>query len=187
MTLEFFYDVASPYTYLATTQIEAIAADCKAKLVWRPFLLGGVMKATGNRPPAELMPRARYMANDLLRWSRYYGVPMNTLFPIWNSLLPMRVIAGTPEDQIAAITHTVFRAYWVDQKDVNDLAVLTDLVGADAVARANEQSTKDRLRANTDEAVARGAFGAPTFFVGEEMYFGNDRLPFVEQALRGQR
>lgn len=188
MTLEFFYDVASPYTYLATTQIEAIAADCKAKLVWRPFLLGGVMKATGNRPPAELMPRARYMANDLVRWTKYYGVPMNSLFPIYNSLLPMRVIAGTPEAQLPEVTHAVFRGYWVDQQDVTDPAVLTALVGADAVARANEQATKDRLRANTDEAVARGAFGAPTFFVGEgesaEMFFGNDRLPFVEQALR---
>lgn len=184
MTLEFFYDVASPYTYLATTQIEAIAADCKAVLVWRPFLLGGVMKATGNKPPAELMPRARYMANDLMRWSKYYGVPMNSLFPIYNSLLPMRVIAGTPDDAIAGVTHAIFRAYWVDQKDVTDVGVLTDLVGAEAVARAAEQTTKDKLRANTDDAVARGAFGAPTFFIGDAMFFGNDRLPFVEQALR---
>jgi 2-hydroxychromene-2-carboxylate isomerase len=190
MTLEFFYDVASPYTYLATVRIEAIAADCKAKLVWRPFLLGGVMKATGNRPPAELMPRARYMATDLLRWAKFYGVPMNTVFPIWNSLLPMRVIAGAPDDRVAELSHTLFHAYWVDQKDLTDVATLTGIVGAEAVARANEQATKDKLRANTDEAVARGAFGSPTFFVGEgetaEMYFGQDRLPFVEQALRAR-
>lgn len=184
-TLEFYYDVASPYTYLASTRVEAIAADCKAALVWKPFLLGGVFKAIGNKPPAELMPRARYMGTDLQRWAKYYGAPMNTLFPLYNSLLPMRVIAAAPPDQLAERSHLLFHAYWVDGQSIAEESVLTELVGAEAVAAASLQSTKDLLRANTEEAVARGAFGSPTFFVGDDMYFGNDRLPFVEQALRG--
>lgn len=186
-TVEFFYDLASPYTYLASTQIEAIAADCDAVVAWRPFLLGGVFKSTGNTPPAFLPERGRYMARDLHRWIAHYGVAMNNVMPIMNSLLPMRVLAGTPADALPERTHRLFRAYWVDQQDVTDVAVLTDLVGAEAVARAGEQATKDALKATTDEAVRRGAFGAPTFFVADEMYFGNDRLPFVEQHLRRAR
>lgn len=186
-TVEFFYDVASPYTYLATTQIEAIAADCGATLTWRPFLLGGVFKATGNTPPAFLAERGRYMARDLARWQAYYGVPMSTVMPLMNSLLPMRVLAGTPVEQLPERSHVLFRAYWVDGRDVSDAAVLTDLVGADAVANAGLPATKEALKATTDEAVKRGAFGAPTLFVGDEMFFGNDRLPFVEQEIRRRR
>lgn len=186
-TVEFFYDVASPYTYLATTQIEAIAADCRATLVWRPFLLGGVFKATGNTPPAFLPERGRYMARDLMRWQAYYGVPMATVMPLMNSLLPMRVLAGSPAELLPERTHALFRAYWVDGRDVTDATVLTDLVGAEAVAAASLPATKEALKATTDEAARRGAFGAPTFFVDNEMFFGNDRLPFVEQELRRRR
>jgi 2-hydroxychromene-2-carboxylate isomerase len=185
-TVEFFYDIGSPYSYMAATQIEAIAADCGATLVWRPFLLGGVYKATGNTPPVLLAARAPYLYKDLLRWSAYYGVPwkLPAVFPT-NTLVAMRALTSLPAEALPAASLDLFRAYWVDGRDPADVSVVASVLGPGPVARAQDQAVKDALRATTDEAVARGAFGAPTFFVDGEMYFGNDRLPFVEQALRG--
>lgn len=182
-TIEFFFDVASPYTYMATTQIEAVAERAGAELIWRPFLLGGVFKAVGNLPPAVLAPRGAYMLEDLGRWARFYKVPFRfpSNFPI-NSLLPMRVFQGLSRAERPAVAHRVFRAHWVDGQDISDPAVLAPLVGEAAMAAASDPEVKERLRRGTEEAVARGAFGAPTFFVGEQMFFGNDRLQFVEQA-----
>lgn len=184
-TIEFFFDVASPYTYLASTQIEAVAQRAGAELIWRPFLLGGVFKQVGNLPPAVLAPRGAYMLADLGRWARAYGVPLKvpSSFPI-NSLLPMRVFQGASRGERAAMAHRVFHAHWAEGLDVSDPAVLGPLVGEAAMARATDPEVKDRLRRGTEEAVTRGAFGAPTFFVGDEMFFGNDRLPFVEQAAK---
>ncbi len=187
-TLEFFYDIASPYTYLASTQIEAIASDCGATLVWRPFLLGAVFKLTGNQPPAMLPARGSYMHKDLERWKTYYRVPLTVpaSFPP-NSLKAMRVLVSTPTDQLADLTHRLFHAYWAEGKDIGDPAMLETLVGAEAMARTNDPAVKQLLKDVTGQAVSRGAFGAPTFFIGDNMFFGNDRLPFVEQMLRNQK
>lgn len=181
--IEFFFDVASPYSYLASTVITEVGARAGAPVRWRPFLLGGVFRAVGNQPPATLAVRAPYMLTDLHRWAQRYGVPfqMPSFFPI-NSLLPMRALASLPEDALPAAAGAVFRAHWAEGRDPSDPAVLAALIGADAVAAAQSPAVKEHLRANTEEAVARGAFGAPTFFVGAEMYFGNDRLLFVEEA-----
>ena len=183
-TVEFFYDIGSPYSYLASTRIEAVAADCKAEVRFRPMLLGGLFKSVGNTPPAFMLQKAKYMSRDLQRWADYYGVPFNLRMPPANTLLPMRVLAGMPDEALPAATHTLFHAYWVDGKDATEASVVRDLLGDEAVARAELQEVKDRLRANTEEAVQRGAFGAPTMWVGDEMFFGNDRLPFLEQHLR---
>jgi len=184
-TVEFFYDIGSPYSYMAASQIEAIAADCKATLVWRPVLLGGVFKAVGNSPPAMLPARGVYMLRDLQRWSAYYGVQWNfpAVFPT-NTLLAMRALTSLPKEALPAASHALFHAYWVEGRDPANAEVVAAVLGPEAVARAQEAEVKDALKAATDEAVTRGAFGVPTFFVGGEMYFGNDRLPFVEQALR---
>jgi 2-hydroxychromene-2-carboxylate isomerase len=186
-TVEFFFDVGSPYSYLASTRIEAIVADCAATLRWRPMLVGAVFQATGNTPPMLVGQKIAWLVRDLERWSAYYGVPLRTLAPPATTLLPMRVLSALHDDDVAAATHRMYHAYWVDGRDLSSPTVLRDLVGAEAVARAAEQATKDRLRATTDEAVRRGVFGAPTVFVGDEMFFGNDRLPFVEQHLRSLR
>ena len=184
-TIEFFFDVASPYTYLATTQIDAVGARAGATVRWRPFLLGGVFRATGNQPPAAVASRQPWLLRDLFLWAEHYGVPFQfpACFPI-NALLPMRAIAGFDEAEIPAVAARIFRAYWVDGQDPSDPAVLTALLGEEAVARASAPEVKERLRQNTDEAVARGAFGAPTMFIGDQMFFGNDRLHFVEAAAR---
>jgi 2-hydroxychromene-2-carboxylate isomerase len=191
-TLEFYFDYGSPYSYLADTQVEAIAQRTGATLVRKPMLLGGVFKATGNHSPAELPQKSAWSGFDMPMWARHYGVPFqrNPFFPV-NTLALMRGAAAAQIDGSFERYHpAVFKAMWVEGRNLNDIkevaAVLT-AAGLDAGkfgARIQDQDVKDRLKATTDEAVARGVFGAPTCFVDKMMFFGNDRLPFVELALK---
>lgn len=192
-TLEFFFDYASPYSYFASEQVEALAQRTGAEVRWRIFLLGAVYKATGNVPPISVSSKVMYLSKDLSDWAQYLGLPPLRLpdtFPV-NSLKANRLgLVAAEQGRIIPFSHAAFRASFVHGKDVNDPAVLAELAreaGMDpekSLARVDNQEIKDALRRNTDEAVARGAFGAPTFFVGEEMFFGNDRLMFVERALK---
>ena len=191
-TLEFYFDYGSPYSYLADTQVEAIAQRTGATLVRKPMLLGGVFKATGNHSPAELPQKSAWSGFDMPMWARHYGVPFqrNPFFPV-NTLALMRGAAAAQIDGSFERYHpAVFKAMWVEGRNLNDIkevaAVLT-AAGLDAGkfgARIQDQDVKDRLKATTDEAVARGVFGAPTCVVDKMMFFGNDRLPFVELALK---
>lgn len=191
-TLEFYFDYGSPYSYLADTQVEAIAQRTGATLVRKPMLLGGVFKATGNHSPAELPQKSAWSGFDMPMWARHYGVPFqrNPFFPV-NTLALMRGAAAAQLDGLFERYHpAVFKAMWVEGRNLNDIkevaAVLT-AAGLDAGkfgARIQDQDVKDRLKATTEEAVARGVFGAPTCFVDKMMFFGNDRLPFVELALK---
>lgn len=185
--VDYYYDYVSPYSYLADTQLAGIEAE----LVYRPVLLGALMQSVGNAPPAQLAPRGRYMFRDVQRWADHYDVPyqMNPGFPV-NTIKALRVALVAQEDGcLDAVHKPLFNAIWQDGLDVNDDAVLQEIVeGAgmsaeDVAARITSDEIKGKLRANTEEAVARGAFGAPTFFVGNEMYFGNDRLHFLRAAL----
>ena len=191
-SLEFFFDVGSPTTYLAWTQLPKIAAEAGATIIWRPMLLGGVFKATGNQSPVNIPAKARYMLQDLARYARRYGVPMtfNPHFPI-NTLTLMRGAAGyldTP--QFATYVTAIFNALWVEQKNLGKPEVVADVLRAAGLDPAeferlvNDDGVKERLKDSTEEAIRRGAFGAPTFFIGEEMHFGQDRLDFVAEALR---
>lgn len=194
-TIEFFWDVGSPYTYLAATQLAGLRERTGADIRYRPFLLGGVFKAVGNTVGPSSLIKGAHMRTDLARWRNRYGVPMRlppdeVVFPI-NSVLPMRVAVAAEEQGIGdRYCHLVLSGYWADGLDVSGEAVLRPLLegaGFDAdmlFMAAAEQEVKDKLRTNGDEAVRRGAFGAPTFFVGEEMFWGNDRLDFVEEAVR---
>jgi 2-hydroxychromene-2-carboxylate isomerase len=192
-TVEFFFDFGSPTSYLAWTQLPKLAADCGAQLVWRPILLGGVFKATGNASPVTVPAKGRWMFQDMARWARRYGVTlaMNPHFPI-NTLTLMRAAVGLQMRQPADFERyvdTVYRAMWQTPSNLGDPALLADTLqraGFDAqalLALAGDAEVKARLVANTDEAVARGVFGAPTMFVGEQMFFGQDRLDFVREAL----
>ncbi len=194
-TAEFFFDVGSPATYLAWTQLPALCAQAGATLVYKPMLLGGVFQATGNASPATVPAKGRYMTVDLGRFAKRYGVPfaMNPHFPI-NTLQLMRGAIGVQRHQperLEAYLTAVFHALWVDGINLNDLAqvaatlVATGFDPAQVMALANEADTKAALKANTEEAVARGVFGAPTVFVGNAMFFGQDRLDFVREALAG--
>ncbi len=192
-TVEYFFDFGSPTSYLAWTQLPKIAAESGAAIAWRPMLLGGVFKATGNASPAAVPAKARWMNEDLRRWAARYGVAFrhNPHFPI-NTLTLMRGATGLqmrrPDDfdRYLALVH---RAMWKDGRNLGDPAVLAATLAeggfdADAfLALVADPEVKARLVATTEEAVARGAFGAPTFFVGETMFFGQDRLDFVRAAL----
>lgn len=193
-TLEFYFDYGSPYSYLADTQVEAIAQRTGATLERKPMLLGGVFKATGNHSPAEPPQKSTWSGFDMPMWAKHYGVPFarNPFFPV-NTLALMRGAAAAQIDGLFERYHpVVFKAMWVDGRNLNDMkeiaAVLASagLDPAKAGARIQDQDVKDRLKATTDEAVARGVFGAPTCFVDNMMFFGNDRLPFVEMALKGE-
>jgi len=192
-SVEFYFDVGSPATYLAWTQLPALCAQAGAALVFKPMLLGGVFQATGNASPASVAAKGRYMNDDLGRFAKRYGVPfnMNPHFPI-NTLQLMRGAIGIqlrqPERLDAYLT-TVFQALWVHGANLNDPAtVATTLAAAgfdpaQVFALVNDVDIKAALKANTEEAVSRGVFGAPTMFVGGTMFFGQDRLDFVREAL----
>ena len=192
-TVEYFFDVGSPTAYLAWTQLPKIAAETGATIAWRPMLLGGVFKATGNASPVTVPAKGRWMNDDIARWARRYGVPFafNPHFPI-NTLTLMRGATGLQMRRPADLPRyldVVERAMWETSKDLADPAVLAATLAAagfdadEFAALVADPEVKARLIATTDEAVARGVFGAPTFFVGDAMFFGQDRLDFVREAL----
>jgi 2-hydroxychromene-2-carboxylate isomerase len=194
-TIEFYFDVGSPTSYLAYTQLPKIAAEAGARIEWRPMLLGGVFKATGNASPVTVPAKGRWMGQDLLRWARRYGVPWawNPHFPI-NTLTLMRGATGLQMREPAALPRyldAVFAALWREGRNLGDPAVLAATLAeagfdpAHLAALAADPEVKARLVADTDAAVARGVFGAPTCFVGGQMFFGQDRLDFVREALQG--
>jgi len=193
-TVEFFYDFGSPTVYLAATQLPAIAATVGATIDWRPMLLGGVFKSTGNQSPVVVPAKAAYMNNDLKRFAKRYGVPFrfNPHFPI-NTLALMRGAVAYQDDVVVSSTYrdAIFRAIWVEARNLNEPDVIGQVLSdagldpAELMNRIGHQTVKDQLIANTAEAVNRGVFGAPTFFVGEQMFFGQDRLDFVAEALSG--
>jgi 2-hydroxychromene-2-carboxylate isomerase len=187
--LEFFYDYVSVYSYLADSQLDKLEG---ADVVFRPMFLGAVMQATGNRPPATVKAKGSYLLGDVMRWARHYALPltMNPKFP-QNTLSALRLaLHAQKSGHFAALHRLLFDAMWVRQEDLEDevlLSALASRAGMDAPAcmkALDEQSLKDELKSNTEEAVARGAFGAPTIFVGNQMFFGNDRFDFVREAIR---
>jgi 2-hydroxychromene-2-carboxylate isomerase len=193
-TLEFYYDYGSPYSYLADTQVEAITKRAGATLARKPMLLGGVFKATGNASPMTVELKSKWSAFDMPMWAKHYGVPFqrNPFFPV-NTLALMRGAAAAQIDGLFERYHpAIYKAMWVDGRNLNDIAEVASVLtaaGLDARKfgnRIQDQDVKDQLKATTDEAVVRGVFGAPTSFVGDMMFFGNDRLPFVEMALKGE-
>jgi 2-hydroxychromene-2-carboxylate isomerase len=190
-TVEFFFDVGSPSSYLAWTQLPGIAAGAQAQIVWRPMLLGGVFKATGNQSPVAIPSKGRYVLQDFARFAKRYGVPMafNPYFPI-NTLALMRGAAGyLDSDAFQPYLRAVFEAIWVRQQNLGKPEIVAEVLSAAGLDIAeferliSDEAVKQRLKDNTEEAVKRGVFGAPTFFVGDEMHFGQDRLDFVAEAL----
>ncbi|QJP07132.1 2-hydroxychromene-2-carboxylate isomerase [Pseudomonas multiresinivorans] len=192
-SVEFYFDFGSPTSYLAYTQLPGICAETGAELVYRPVLLGGVFQATGNASPIAVPAKGRYTLIDMTRFARRYGVPMkmNPHFPI-NTLTLMRAATGIQlrqPERFEALLACVFKGMWVDALNLGDPAVLGPLLAEagfdpqELLALTAEQEVKDALKANTEAAIKRGMFGAPTFFVGNEMFFGQDRLDFVREAL----
>lgn len=190
-SVEFLFDFGSPTSFLAYKQLPKIAARHGARIVWTPILLGGVFKATGNTSPVMVPLKARYMNADLARFAKRYGVVLNfnTHFPV-NTLPLMRgAVAYQQTQQFDLYVNAMFDAMWAHPRNLNDpgeIAHVLKDIGIDPddfLARIDRPDTKEKLKANTEGAVARGVFGAPTFFVDGEMFFGQDRLDFVEERL----
>ncbi len=193
-TLEFFFDFMSPPTYLAWTQMPGIAARTGAEVVWRPMLTLGLFQLTGNRPPMTVPNKGKYSPVDLQRFARRYGVTLNRNPHMMELKIvpPLRgALVAQERGEFAPYAKAMFEAMHVDGLNIGADDVwpqLLEQAGLDAAAyRAGiaREDIKETLKANTQEAADRGAFGAPTFFVGGEMFWGQDRLDFVEEALRG--
>lgn len=193
MDLAFYFDFGSPASYLAYKRIRQLESQYDLSVHWVPMLLGGVFKATGNVSPVTVPAKGNYMVNqDFPRFAKRYGVAMqfNPHFPI-NTLNLMRAaIAAQQLDCFDAYAGAIFDAMWQEQLNLGDIALVAKVLsesGLDAQALidlSQESHIKAALIANTEAAVGRGVFGAPTMFVGEAMYFGQDRLDFIEAQLK---
>ena len=191
--IEFFFDYGSPYSYLANAVIAGIAEQHGAELSYRPMLLGGVFKATGNQSPMmeTVTAKRSYGGAALSRTAALHGLSIvtNPNFPI-NTLGLMRLAVAAQRDGVFDAFHgNAYTGFWQQGLDLGDVQVQAELIrdaGLDPeklLARAAEDDVKAELRANTDEAVARGAFGAPTFFIEDQMFFGVDHLPYLIRNL----
>ena len=192
-TFDYYFDFGSLATYLAHTQMDKIKAETGASPVYLPMLLGAVFKATGNASPASVPAKGKYIFVDFKRFADSYGIPLETnpFFPIITTTL-MRMVAGLQmrsDARMHEFMDTIFKAIWVDALNLNAPEVVEQVLReahfdpVELLQLANEQATKDRLKDITTQAVDRGVFGAPTFFVGEDMFWGQDRIEQLKVAL----
>ena len=193
-TFDYYFDFGSLASYLAHTQMDKIKTETGATPNYLPMLLGGVFKATGNVSPASVPAKGKYIFVDFKRFADSYGVPLETnpYFPIITTTL-MRMLTGLQmrsDARMHEFMDVIFKAIWVDALNLNDPEMLTSVLTkaqfdpAELLALANEQATKDKLKDVTTQAVERGVFGAPTFFVGTQMYWGQDRIEQLKLALK---
>jgi 2-hydroxychromene-2-carboxylate isomerase len=192
-TLAIYWDFSSPFAYLGSTQAEKLAARTGATLAWRPMLLGGLFRSIGqaDAPIATFSPaKQKYVLEDMKRWAAFWDVPFSfpSRFPMM-TLKAMRTYLALPEERRKDFREKTFRAYWAEDLDIADDAVLRQLVGQGAdevLARTQDPAVKKELVDATQRAVDAGVFGAPTWIVdGKELFWGQDRLQLVERALGG--
>lgn len=192
-TVEFLFDVGSPYSYFAYHALPKIARNKGATIVWTPVLLGGIFHATANHSPVEVPAKGKHLTVDLLRWAKHYGVgfTMNPHFPI-NTLALMRgavAMQMRSDEEFQRYLASIFSAMFEVPRNLNQPGEIAETLKsagfdpAQVMELVSTPAVKEKLKANTEQAVARGVFGAPTFFVGTEMFWGQDRLVFVDEAL----
>lgn len=198
--IEFFFDISSPWTYLAFHNVGPLAEELGVPVRYRPILVGGIFNSINPSVYASrenpVPAKAAYMLKDLQDWARESGIAIKfppTVFPV-NSVKAMRAcLVLEPTGQLVPFARAAFTAYWGDDQDISQDEVLAEVckrAGVDAaavfagIARAD---IKGALKDNTDEVMRRGGFGSPTLFLGDDMYFGNDRLPLVRAAVLRQR
>ena len=194
--VEFHFDFGSPNAYLVHKLIPQVEQRTGAKFTYVPILLGGVFKLTNNQPPMvqfkDVVSKQNYQRLEMVRFVRKHGLSqfrMNPHFPV-NTVQIMRgAVAAEMDGQLAKYVDAVFRHMWEEGKKMDDPEVIraaldgSGLDGARTLARIQDQDVKDRLLENTQASVARGTFGAPTFFVGDDIFFGKDRLRDVEEEI----
>lgn len=192
-SVEFYFDLGSPYSYLAYYRLLQMAEQQEIQIVYKPILLGGVFKATGNRSPIEIPVKGVYSILDMQRWAEYYHIPMqmNPHFPM-NTLTLMRILTGVQLlhlEKFEQVLKLLFDAMFRIPQNLNEPTALAEVLKPsgfsveDIMSMVQSDVVKQKLITETELAIQRGIFGAPTFFVGDEMYWGQDRLHFVEQAL----
>ncbi|MGZ6013999.1 MAG: DsbA family protein [Caulobacteraceae bacterium] len=199
--IEVFFDCSSPWTYLAFANLRRLAAELEVEIDWRPILVGGIFNTVNPSVYAQradpVPAKARYMLKDLADWARHTGLRIKfppSVFPV-NSVKAMRAcIALQPQGKLVDFADAAFEAYWTRDLDISQDEVLAQVcvrAGVDPApvfGAIAQTAVKDQLRANTEELIARGGFGSPTIFVGgDDMYFGNDRLPLVRDAVLRRR
>ena len=191
--IDFYFDFSSPYGYIGSRRIDEVAAKHKRAVDWRPFLLGVAMKETGARSLVAIPMRCEYHKRDFTRCAREWGIPFTfpAIFPV-SSLSPSRAyywLADRDPTLAKLFAHAVYHAYFVEGRDISTPEVVADVAGrfgvdrAAALAALGEPAVKTRLREETDNALARGVFGSPFFFVDGEPFWGHDRLPQIEHWL----
>lgn len=193
---EFYFDISSPWTYLAFSRVENIAEKCGVDIDWKPILVGGVFNSVNEtvyEQRANPHPvKGRYYIKDLQDWAQFCGIEIGAppVFPVRAVNLMRAALVALDAGCLPDFSRSAFHAYWGELRDISqpeELAQICSGVGLDpnnVNEKINSDDIKGRLRANTEELVARGGFGSPTMFInGSDMYFGNDRLPLVEAAL----
>jgi 2-hydroxychromene-2-carboxylate isomerase len=197
--LDFYFDCSSPWTYLAFHGVQPLAAELGIEIVWKPILVGGVFNAVNqtvydNRAAPNPRKQA-YMLQDLADWARLYDLTIvfpPKIFPV-NSVKCMRgAFAALEQGKLVPYATAAFEAYWGRDLDISRDDVMAEIAAQAGLERQHffaaieTPACKARLRASTDELIARGGFGSPTLFVGDKMFFGNDRLPLVRAALESR-
>ena len=192
-TVEFWFDYGSPTAYLAHRRLKDVARRVGAAIEFRPMLLGAVFQATGNRTPMEIAAKAKWMERDMSDFAERHDIPfvMNPYFII-NTLPLMRgALVAEQRNELERYSDAMFDAVWRDGRDMGDPKVIgaalaeNGFEAAAYFAGVQKQEIKDELKRRVEKAVAKGVFGAPTFFVGDKMWFGQDRLDWVEAELGG--
>ncbi|MGK0289044.1 MAG: 2-hydroxychromene-2-carboxylate isomerase [bacterium] len=182
--IEFFFDIVSPYSYVLSTQIEKLADKYPVEIEWRPFFLGGLFKTVGNQSPIAQPLKAKFLFNDLKRIGAYYQIPFTfpKQFPS-NTITIMRVLCMLENKEISDFAKKFFQLYWGEGQDTSGSSILESILGKENLALAKTDEAKEKLKTVTQEAADRGAFGAPTIFINDQMYFGSDRLFLIEDYL----
>ena len=192
--IEFYFDYSSPYAYLASEMIDGLAAKYGRQVQWRPIMLGATFQKTGLPLLITIPLKGEYSKRDIVRSSRYYGIPFAfpEKFPLSTQIAARAYywLHGQDCAKAREFSHAVFRAYWVNGRDIADLAVVLQIAGdlgiekADLAAAVASPEIKERLKTETDGAIAKGMFGAPYFVVDGEPFWAADRLPQLEKWLQ---
>lgn len=198
--IEFFFDCSSPWTYLAFHNIQPLAAELDEPIEWKPVLVGGIFNSVNPSVYAmreqPLSSKMNYMVKDLQDWAKLANLKIlmpPKVFPV-NSVKAMRACLWlAPQAKLVPFATAVFEAYWSREEDISKDDVLINICeqlgidSKDLLDGISRPDIKEKLKSNTEEAIKRGAFGSPTLFLGEDMYFGNDRLPLLKEAILRSR
>lgn len=191
--LEFYFDYGSPYSYLANTRLHSLCQRTQSQLLYKPVLLGGIFKITGNIPPIQnpVQSKVQYAMKDMQDWVDFYQCEFNfnPHFPV-NTLNLMRVACSLQDHEAFEAFHqSAFRAIWVDKRNMGELSEIEALLkqhklnAEEVIDKAMSDSNKEQLKSQTQAAIDNKIFGLPSFIIGDELIFGNDRLPLVEHIL----